>query len=170
MMRKKNPSLTMQGLREAVMKEHTLKRAHPEDALSATGPEEKRSRVENLPIGESKTHVVTVHEVEAERKALEPLVSQMPPDIMAAWMARDGDAPPLAPEHPLFSPTRAKMSDASGRDLIGDEMALRVTERLLCESGSVVLDASRALWLMTALKEKEATQALETLDKNMVSH
>ena len=163
MMRKTKPSLTLASLKEVVHKEHMQKRSQPE-AVSSTGePEEQRARTD----GESKTHVVTG--VESEKNALVELIKQMPPEIAAAWMARDGDAPPQAPEHPLFSPTRPKMPDASGRDLIGDEMALRVTERLLSESGTVVLEACRALWLTTALNEKESTQALESLDKSMVS-
>lgn len=167
MMRKKNSSLTLASLREAVQAEHTHKRAaQPEGVSSVSEPEVKRTRID----GESKTYVVTPDEVEMEQATFMALIEQMPPEISAAWMARDGDAPPQAPEHPLFSPTRPKMSDASGRDLIGDEMALRVTERLLSDSGSVLLEACRALWLTTALKEKEAFQALESLDKIMVNY
>jgi hypothetical protein len=165
MMRKTNSALTLPSLKEAVQKEHSLKRAQPEGVSSTNEPEEKRTRMD----GESKTYVVTPDEVEVEKAALLALIAQMPPEISAAWMARDGDAPPQAPEHPLFSPTRPKMSDASGRDLIGDEMALRVTVRLLSESGSVLLEACRALWLTTALKEREAAQALESSDELMVS-
>lgn len=166
MMRQKDSSLTLASLKEAVHKEHTGKRAQPEGVPSAGQPEEKKARTDNA--GGSKTYVVTADEVEAEKSKLAALIAQMPPEISAAWMARDGDAPPQAPEHPLFSPTRPKMSDASGRDLIGDEMALHVTERLLSDSGTVLLEACRALWLTTALTEKESFQALESLDKAMV--
>ena len=165
MMRKTKPSLTLASLKEVVQKEHLQKRATPEAASSISEPSLKRVRQE----AESKTHVVTADDVDAVKNALHVLMSQMPPEISAAWMARDGDAPPQAPDHPLFSPTRPKMPDASGRDLIGDAMALRVTERLLSESGTVLLEACRALWMTTALTEKQCSQALNSLDKSMVS-
>lgn len=171
MMRKKNPALTLSDLKKAVQTEHAKKRTQPEQVLSAFGEEsEKKPRIDDTPMSsESKTHVVTMDEVEAEKDKMLLMIKQMPPEISAAWMARDGDAPPQSPEYPLFSPTRPKMSDASGRELIGDEMALQITERLLSDSGNVVLEVCRTLWLTTALKEKEASQALESLDNSMVS-
>jgi hypothetical protein len=165
MMRKTKPSLTLASLKEVVQKEHLQKQAKPDEVSSVSEPSLTRVRQE----AESKTHVVTADDVDAERNELLLLISQMPPEISAAWMARDGDAPPQAPEHPLFSPTRPKMPDASGRDLIGDAMALRVTERLLSASGTVLLETCRALWLTTALAEKQSSQALDSLDKSMVS-
>jgi tetratricopeptide (TPR) repeat protein len=164
MMRKTKPGLTLASLKDVVYKERQQKRAQPEAIQSTSEPDSKRPKQD----GGTKTHVVTADEVQSEQNALIELISQMPPEISAAWMARDGDAPPQAPEHPLFSPTRPKMPDASGRDLIGDEMALRVTERLLSDSGTALLETCRALWLTTALMEKEAFQALKSLDKNMV--
>jgi tetratricopeptide (TPR) repeat protein len=166
MMRKTTPTLNLTSLKDAVYKDHNQKRSQPELVSSINdNPEIKKSKY-----GEesSNTHVVTADDVESEYQSLLGLISQMPPEISAAWMARDGDAPPQAPEPPLFSPTRPKMSDPSGKDLIGSDMALQVTERLLCKSGTVMLETCRALWLMTALLEKEFTQTLDSLDKSMV--
>mmetsp|Transcript_25796 Transcript_25796/g.28498 ORF Transcript_25796/g.28498 Transcript_25796/m.28498 type:complete len:90 (-) Transcript_25796:9-278(-) len=88
-------------------------RAHP---AWATYLRKKPRIADTTILSESKTHVVTAEEVESEKNVMMSIVEQMPPEITAAWMARDGDAPAQAPEHPLFSPTRPKMSDASGRD------------------------------------------------------
>jgi len=169
MMRRNNPSLSLLDLKQAVQNEHTRKRMQPDQNTSISNLDEKRSRTNDMmPPLERRTYVVTSDEVEAETVKMKAIVAQMPPEISAAWMARDGDSPAQAPEHPLFSPTRPKMSDASGRELIGDEMALRITERLLSDSGSVLLEVCRTLWLTTALKEKETSQALESLDDSMM--
>jgi len=163
------------------------------EVMSSTSleqPEEKRARTEqvslsssvasaenplppsvsqNAPPPTTKTYVVTAEDVENEKSMLLEMTSQMPSDIWAEWITRDGDAPPTAPEYPLFTPTRPKLSDSSGRDLVGDEMALAVMERLLQDSGTVLLETCRGLWLLTALKEKEAAKAIENLDKTLQS-
>lgn len=183
MMRKEKPSLTLESLKQAVEKEHTRKRAQADAVPSA---QLKRARVEEEaqpqpPIPAAtvspaftdpppKTYVVTAEDVDNAKTTLIDMTSQMPPDISAAWMIRDGDAPATPPEFPLFSPTRPKLSDATGRDLVGDEMALAVIERLMEDSGTVLLETCRGLWLLTALKQKEATKAIENLDKTMVRH
>jgi tetratricopeptide (TPR) repeat protein len=167
MMKKTTPSLTLATLKDAVVKEHNQKRSQPEFVSSLHNMCDIKTR--NHEEESDNTHVVTADDVDSERQNLLSLISQMPPEISAAWMARDGDAPPQAPEPPLFAPTRPKMSDPSGKDLIGSDMALQITERLLCKSGTVMLETCRALWLMTALLEKEFHQTLDAIDKSMVS-
>jgi len=170
MMQKKNSSLTLEALQRAVQKEHVNKRAQPDTAASHEigEPSEKRVKMEiEEPVVQSKTHVVTEDAVEAEKEGVLSMTTELAPEVSAEWMARDGDAPPQAPEPPLFSPTRPKLTDPSGRDLLGDEMAVAITQKLLSETGNVLLEACSALWFLSAVKEKEQHHAIEGLDKTL---
>lgn len=120
---------------------------------------------------ESKTHVVTVESVEAEAQELMKRTNQptLPPEVAAAWMVRDGDAPPQPPEPPLFGPTPPKLSDPTGKDILGEELALSLMQCLLKPSGGAVLQVCRAMWTMTALQEQEATKTMDRLDQSLVS-
>ena len=211
MMRKKNSSLTLQSLKDAVEKEHVRKRAlaEPVQSMSTTTttttaaapdndgqlqPDMKRPRLEErmddsatngvattlpmdtAPLTEpmaatqrAKTYVVTPEDVESNKMELLEITSRMPDDIYAAWMIRDGTSPATPPEFPLFTPRRPKLSDSTGRDVVGDEMALAIAERLMEDSGTVLLETCRGLWLLTAVKEREAASAVDHLDKTMVS-
>lgn len=99
--------------------------------------------------------------------------SVMSSELTAEWLVRDGNAPPTIPELPLFSASPPKLGDASGRDLLGTEVSLKLI-KLLCkkstndESSSILLDICRGCWMLTALKEKEASQALDSMDKKMI--
>jgi len=166
-----NPSLTMNELRNAVEQEHlAILHAAPEPVTSHgdEGRPEKKLRLESPQQHLlSNTYAVTKEAVEAETAGLLGLTTELPPEMLAAWIARDGDAPAVPPEPPLFSPSPPKLSDPTGRDLLGSELALAVIERLLESSGSVMLETCRGLWMLTALKEKEATTAIDKLDKEL---
>ena len=116
--------------------------------------------------------VMSAESIEKETAEAVDRMKELSPDISAAWFARDGDSPPSRPEPPLFTPSPPKFSDATGREVLGDELALKLIQMLLKkdesdQSGTILLDVSRACWTMTALKEKEAAKAIETLDNKM---
>ena len=184
----KNPNLSMQDLRDAVEKEHVsqmkmgdggaddgdgppLKRAKMEDDLAAAvmpmpGQEQQAMAIDNP--------VISAESIEKETAEAVDRMKELSPDISAAWFARDGSDPPSRPEPPLFTPSPPKFSDATGREVLGDELALKLIQMLLKkdesdQSGNILLDVCRACWMMTALKEKEAAKAIETLDNKMVS-
>ena len=113
--------------------------------------------------------------IDKEWSALAQSLQSMPPDVQVVWMASDGDASPLRPE-PLFAPSPPKLSDASGKDILGVDLALQLVQLMLNTStpgrdldGTVLLQICKACWAMTALKEKEAAKALSDLDRKMVS-
>ena len=188
-MQTSNPQLTMTSLQTAVEKEHlgggeggntsTLPlpgSVSPVRSNSPGPPPSKKSRWgTDIATGAgakaegSKTHVVTVESVEAEAQELLQKIDQpsLPPEIAAAWMVRDGDTPPQPPEPPLFGPTPPKLSDPTGKDILGEELALSLMQRLLKPSGTAVLKVCRALWMMTALQEQQATKAMDRLDQSM---
>jgi hypothetical protein len=94
--------------------------------------------------------------------------AQQDPDFFAAWMVHDGDAPPQPPEPPLFVAAPPKLSDPTGKDLLGEELALAMIQRLLEPSGSVLLEVCRALvWTLTALNEQKSKKALERFDETV---
>jgi hypothetical protein len=134
MMQMTNPDLTMKSLRQVVMEEQhsaelpPLKRRKVNDVDDTVNTSIRSSdRLESNPFnslsGEtSKTHVVTLESVEQTAALLLPawqaLLSSsstattgLPPDILAAWMSRDGQDVPQAPEPPLFAPSPPKLSD-----------------------------------------------------------
>jgi hypothetical protein len=90
-------------------------------------------------------------------------------------MARDGASLPSRPEPPFFTPSPPKWGDASGKDVLGMDVALPLIQLLLKTSstqdfvGNVILEIAKACWMMTALKEKEAQLALTQLDQTLVS-
>ena len=186
MMRKSNPQLTMASLQAAVENEHLGSSGtspvpsgsvSPVRSNSPVAPASKRQkrlgRADEAATAdgeeEPKTHVVTSDSVEAEAKDLLQQTSQssLPPEIAAAWMVRDGDSPPQPPE-PLFGPTPPKLSDPTGKDFLGEELALKIMECLIKSSGTAVLEVCRALWTMNALQEQESTKALARLDKKLI--
>jgi hypothetical protein len=117
------------------------------------------------------SHVVTAEEVEMEKTRFLEMTQPgaMPPEITAAWMLRDGIDSATIPEPPLFTASPPKLSDTSGRDILGDELALLLIQRLLEKSGSVVLHVCQGLWMLTALKEKESQRELEMLDQTLTA-
>jgi tetratricopeptide (TPR) repeat protein len=118
---------------------------------------------------ESRTHVVTAGDVDLEKQALQELAqhASTDPGFMAAWMVRDGDAPPQPPEPPLFAAAPPKLSDPTGKDLLGEHLALQLVQRLLEPSGGVVLQVARALWMWTALNDHQSQVALHGLEETV---
>ena len=171
MMRKKNPDLTLQELKQAISEE----RSTPEPVASttdtnitATGePAAKRPRTDNGgdAAAESKTHVVTAADVNTEAQALQDLTATAnnDPSWKAAWMVRDGDQPPQPPLS-LFQAAPPKLSDPTGKDLLGEDLALGLVRRLLQPDGAVVLQIARGLWMLTAIKQHESQKTLQKLD------
>jgi hypothetical protein len=82
-------------------------------------------------------------------------------------MVRDGNGQPLAPEVALFDAAPPKLSDPTGKDLLGEELALQLVQRLLGVTGSVILQTCRGLWMMTALTEYTCQQKLKELDETI---
>jgi tetratricopeptide (TPR) repeat protein len=188
-----NESLTLSELRLAIEQEEAAKsnqvegEASPEPVSSMTmapadvddnndaPPPTKRARTtesavqQDEPMEESRTHVVTPADIEDSKVALQDLTqnAQQDPDFLAAWMVRDGDAPPQPPEPPLFVAAPPKLSDPTGKDLLGEELALAMIQRLLEPSGSVLLEVCRALWTLTALNEQKSKKALERFDETV---
>ena len=91
------------------------------------------------------------------------------------WLACDGGSIPSRPEPALFSASPPKLGDPSGRDLVGNEAALRILQILTATThdgkslGSAVLDLCHACWMMTAVKEEEATRAQESIEKKILA-
>jgi tetratricopeptide (TPR) repeat protein len=134
MMQMTNPDLTMKTLRQAVLEEQhsaelpPLKRRKVNDGedsgnTSIRSSDLLESNPSNSISGDtSKTHVVTLESVEQAAAILLPAwqallcssstaTTGLPPDILAAWMSRDGQDVPQAPEPPLFAPSPPKLSD-----------------------------------------------------------
>ena len=128
------------------------------------------AKMEDTSAQPSRSHVVTAAEVNQEKLALEELTNgaQQNPDFMGAWMLRDGDSTALSPpEPPLFSAAPPKLSDPTGRDILGEELALSLIQRLLQPSGAILLEVCRSLWMLTALKENQAQKTLQRLDETV---
>ncbi len=125
-----------------------------------------------VPLPPPEKPAVTAATVEASASTLLALIKNMPPEVTAEWLAMDGNALPSRPEPPLFSASPPKLGDASGKDLLGTEMSLKIIRLLIGTNGdgaagSTMLDISRACWMMTALKEREAAKSVEALDKKL---
>ena len=128
--------------------------------------EEGTLTLENEP--PTRTHVVTATDVSTEAQASLQLVDPQTADPAwkATWMVRDGDAPPQPPLS-LFEAAPPKLSDATGKDMLGEELALGLIQRLLQTDGSVVLQVSKALWMLTLLKERSTQNSLKALDDSI---
>lgn len=188
MMKQSSPDLTMEELQSAVAMEKgssvVTHIGHPEPVASSitnetdSSPPAKRPRVDSKssasplpPEAPRKTHVVTGDSVHVEATAFAEILQDatLPPEISAAWMVRDGNDIPQAPEHPLFGPSPPKLSDPTAKDMLGVELSLDVTRRLLSPSGDVVLETCRGLWALQAMKEKMASTAIDTVNKSVIS-
>lgn len=130
--------------------------------------------VNTVPPGKSleleASNVVSQDAVDIEGTAFLSVLQQkeLPQDIMAAWMIRDGQSLPQPPEHPLFSPAPPKLLDPTARSLLGDvKLALNLNKLLQRPSGTIVLKICQALWTLHALTEENSTEAVRELDKSL---
>jgi hypothetical protein len=190
---KENPDLTLEELKAAVATNEPVASMteDPEDEDSAMEPERKRIKVEGgaavpdaapssgafglpsvaaPPEPAAKVHVVIPEATKAEETAFMPILAQpdLPPDLKAAWMVRDGTGVAQPPEPPLFLAAPPKLSDPSGKDLLGRDLALELTQTLLSPAGNLVLQVCRALWTMSALQERESGKRLDALDESLI--
>ena len=147
LMRETNPQLTLTALQEAVEREaaqqQTLeespatKRTKRSDSFEQ---QQQQQRAESTV--SSRTHVVTLESVEQAAHGLWDKVQgdtvTLPPEIMAAWMSRDGNYPPQPPEHAIFAPSPPKLSDPvrnKQRELV-DPLKIYVLTYMLSFSSS----------------------------------
>ncbi len=198
MMQTKQPDLTMAALKEAVQKEHTNVAKPDLQQPDITGsshmntggdddmyddlPVSKRPRVDDVGVKQEtststtaaaetqRTKVVTASDVKIEETALLDIVENVKNDplFLSSWMARDGHSPPQAPEPPLFEAAPPKLSDPSGKDLLGEELALELVQRLLEPgTGDAALQVCRGLWMLTALTEEQTSKKLKRFDDEL---
>ena len=191
------PDLTLQSLKDAVQKEHTnqldniKEEQQPDvagssvaarDAMYDDLPVTKRPRLDsgsnNNPLPEvassfsttSRTHVITAEDVQVEEEALVDIVQSVRKDplFVSTWMVMDGDGPPSIPIQ-LFAAAPPKLSDPSGRDLLGDDLALKLVQRLLA-SGKAILSVAKGLWMLAGLTEEKTNKQLKSLDSSMATN
>ena len=188
MMQTKQPDLTLAALKEAVQNEHTnvvtKNDEQQPDIPGSSGapmdasnddmyddlPVSKRPRIDTEVKQETSTHVVTASDVQTEETALLDITENVKDDplFMSTWMIRDGDAPPQAPEPPLFEAAPPKLSDPSGKDLLGEDLALELVQRLLePNTGDAALQVCRGLWMLAALTEHQTSKKLERFDEEL---
>jgi hypothetical protein len=140
MMQTNNPKLTMKALRQAMIERPstTSKKSISNPPLKRPKLDEDNiyddivddvARENDKSKDAMKTHVVTLESVDVEAMKLVKAwsaillsstsqssasgggVGGMPPDIIAAWISRDGNDIPYPPEPPLFAPSPPKLSD-----------------------------------------------------------
>ncbi|CAJ1951834.1 unnamed protein product [Cylindrotheca closterium] len=182
LMRKRNSDLTLSDLQQAIAEQEQAtpdavasnKRLRSDSNDSMVGlqqPDANPSSQQALPqetmsIEESRTHVVTASDVDVEHKALEEITNnaQNDPAFMTAWLVRDGTAAPQPPR-PLFSPNPPKLKDPTGKELVGEELALQIIQLLLKQSGPTILQVCRGLWMLQGIKEQQANLGLKKVDE-----
>lgn len=184
---RKNPSLTLEDLKRAVEQEHstigevggavTANLTVPDVPTSNATAEEaprpaKRSRWNKKAPEETET--LNPSNIETTAGVLITTSKNMPPEIETLWHARDGGSFPSPPDPPLFTAHPPKLGDPSGKDLIGNETALKLLQMLTAKThdgksvGSALLDLCNACWMMAALKEDEVAKAQVNLEKKIV--
>lgn len=183
-----NPEMTLREFQDKIYEEHQQAQT-ASDSMSTGGPPQKRPRMDaagtthpehdSLNTGGSmefdpdapviRTHVVTPSDVQLEIQTLSEAMQSVPndPSFMAAWLVRDGEAPPQPPHPSLFDAAPPKLSDPTGKDLLGENLALAVVQRMLEPSGGVVLRVCRALWMWALMKEKSSQDALKKFDVSL---
>lgn len=179
LMRKRNPDLTLSELKQAIAEQdqstpdavpsNKRVRSDSNDSMGLSQQPDvnpsSQAAIPQEPQEESRTHVVTASDVDVEHKALEEITNsaQNDPAFMTAWLVRDGTEAPQPPE-PLFSPNPPKLKDPTGKELVGEEMALEIIQLLLKQSGPTILQVCRGLWMLQGLKEHQASQGLKKID------
>ena len=192
-----NPTLTLSQLQQAVLEDHggggsggdgggataaTDASIMPPETQSSSAassssllsPPLKRPRLDGPPMPiaallDTKTFVVTEDAVQSQGQAFAEYLLQgpLPAEISAAWMLRDGTELAVSPPS-LFTPSPPKLSDPTGKDLIGLETALHLLQTLV-EYGSIVLPVCEGLWTLQALSEQDTQSSLEQLDATLLS-
>jgi hypothetical protein len=176
--------LTLEELKSSVQQERgrqqvgiigsegaTTAAAADTDSAADTRPA-KRSRWDKKEPEETTT--ITPNSIDTAANVLFTASKNLPPDIETLWHARDGVSLPTRPEPPLFSASPPKLGDASGKDLVGNEAALRLLKMMVAKTadgknlGSALLDLCEACWMMMALKEDEVAKSLAKLDEKIV--
>lgn len=170
--------------------------SHIQDNLSQ--PLTKRAKVQETSLLSSATvgnnfpakSQLSSSSIEAYACEISMKVAAILPEITAEWMARDGNSLPSVPPVPLFSPSPPRLSDPSGKEMLGTEISLKLIRMLLGSVNSsgdggevgenldeseddniiadTLLDVCKACWVMTALKEKEASMCTEALDQKLL--
>ena len=202
---RKNPNLSMEDLKTAIQKEHlgqstTLNdgtddqmggtQVPDQQASSATAannnqssnqdteeevarPAKKRSRWgTQAPV---ETETVSASSIDTASGILVTAAKNMPPEIETLWHARDGGSLPSRPEPPLFTASPPKLGDPSGKDLVGNETALKILKMLTAKThdgkclGSAILELCHACWMMTALKEETVVNAEKSLQTKIAA-
>lgn len=189
------PDMTLEELQTAVLSEHQPSpvKSKPEDGYDSTEePAQKKIKLEDgtaLPPppnhtptppppvaaghgnnNTTKVHVVVPEAVQTQEKEFLQILQQpdLPPEIRGAWIMVDGTGVPQPPEPPLFQVSPPKLSDPSGKDMLGVDLALALTQQLLeTGRGNLTLQVCRALWVMTAVQERAAAQRLGSLDTDL---
>ena len=117
--------------------------------------------------------------IDSKSKSVLVELNSFPPELSAAWIARDGSNHPCS-VIPFFQAKPPSMgATASGKDIVGVPVALEIVKLLLKSAdsnsdsegfdiGSVILDLCKSCWAMTAIKELERTKRMDNLEKKMV--
>ena len=184
---RKNPRLTLEDLKRAVEQERVAQvgTAGEQSVVTSVQEEESKQCVEGRPAKRSRwdqkstapsadIQTVSASSIDTAAGVLMATSKNMPNEIEAAWHARDGGSLPSPPEPPLFTASPPKLGDPSGKDLIGNDAALKLLRMLTAKThdgksvGSALLELCHACWMMTALKEEETSKAYECLEKKIV--
>jgi hypothetical protein len=194
-----DPTMTLDQLRQAVDSEHTTKAreekiqadlraaeaANAAATAAALEPAIKRAKLDNkeTPImNHQPASKISGEVVQVIASSVLKATDNISDALKAEWLARDGTGLPSRPQPPLFNPSPPKLGDPSGKGLLGTDLALKLIRLLLNKSmvqddqsklsnisGKTILDIVNGCWMMTALKEKEASKSQEALDKKLVS-
>lgn len=165
-----NPDLTLAELQQAIQEEEADGAPAFKRPRLESGDNEVNDSVPSSSEGPSiRTHVVTPSDVEWEQESLTQAIAAVPndPTFMAAWLVRDGDGPPQPPSIQLFEPAPPKLSDPTGKELMGEPLALAVVTRLLEPSGKIVLHVCRGLWMWALLQEQQAQKKRTKMDETI---
>ena len=181
---RKNPDMTLEDLKSAVEQEQErgAPTMQPEGANKAADSSANDS-AEQRPAKRSRwdkktpeqTETLSAGSIDTAASVLFATSKNMPPEIETLWHARDGGSMPCKPEPALFSASPPKLGDPSGKDLVGIETALKLLQMLTSMThdgkslGSSLLELCHACWMITALKEEEAVNAKEALEKKIAN-
>ena len=185
---KENPNLTMEELKSTVGTEFgrkqvgTATESKTVPVIATSMDQSANETSEMRPTKRSRWNkkepeenvAITPNSINTAANVLFSASKNMPPDIETLWHARDGGSQPSPPEPPLFSAAPPKLGDPSGKDLVGNEAALKLLKMMVAKTadgksmGSALLDLCEACWMMMALKQEEVTKSEKNLDQKLV--